>query len=57
VVLIPARTWTSGLVFVDLPPGDRFVQTMQAHLHTRNQPLIVQSFEAANLSVLAPALE
>ena len=42
-------TWFSG---AGLPLEERFVATLKAHAHTRSAPVVVQSFETANLKQL-----
>jgi glycerophosphoryl diester phosphodiesterase len=50
--LVPELKHSTHHAAIGLPLEDRFVQTVQAHHHTRTQPLIVQSFEVANLKAL-----
>ncbi len=54
--LVPELKHSTYHAAIGLPLEDRFVQTVQAHHHTRSQPLIVQSFEVANLKVLRQQL-
>lgn len=50
--LIPELKHSTYHAAIGLPLEDRFVQVVQAHHHTRTQPLVVQSFEVANLQRL-----
>ena len=45
-------TWFAG---AGLPLEDRFVSTLKAHEYTRRAPVVVQSFEIANLKALRKA--
>lgn len=54
--LVPELKHSSYHTAIGLSLEDRFVQTVQAHHHTRTQPLIVQSFELANLKVVREKL-
>jgi glycerophosphoryl diester phosphodiesterase len=54
--LVPELKHSTYHAAIGLPLEDRFVQTVQAHHHTRTQPLIVQSFEVANLKALRQQL-
>lgn len=45
-------TWFAG---AGLPLEDRFVATLKAHEYTRRAPVVVQSFEVANLKALRKA--
>jgi len=45
-------TWFAG---AGLPLEDRFVSTLKAHDYTRRAPVVVQSFETANLKALRRA--
>jgi glycerophosphoryl diester phosphodiesterase len=56
VGLIPElkhSTWFAG---AGLPLEDRFVATLKAHAFTRRAPVVVQSFETANLKALRKTL-
>jgi glycerophosphoryl diester phosphodiesterase len=46
-------TWFAG---AGLPLEDRFVSTLKAHEYTRRAPVVVQSFETANLKALRKGL-
>ena len=53
--IIPELKHSSWFAANGLPLEDRFVSTLKAHEYTRRAPVVVQSFEVANLKALRTA--
>jgi glycerophosphoryl diester phosphodiesterase len=53
--LIPELKHSTWFAQQGLPLEDRFVSTLKAHEYTRRAPVVVQSFEVANLKALRKA--
>ena len=53
--LIPELKHSTWFGAAGLPLEDRFVSTLKAHEYTRRAPVVVQSFEIANLKALRKA--
>jgi len=53
--LIPELKHSTWFGAAGLPLEDRFVSTLKAHEYTRRSPVVVQSFEIANLKALRKA--
>jgi glycerophosphoryl diester phosphodiesterase len=53
--LIPELKHSTWFAAAGLPLEDRFVSTLKAHAYTRRAPVVVQSFEVANLKALRKA--
>jgi glycerophosphoryl diester phosphodiesterase len=56
VGVVPELKHSTYFAGIGLPLEDRFIAAVQAHHHTRTAPLIVQSFEVANLRYLRAKL-
>jgi len=54
--LIPELKHSTWFAAAGLPLEDRFVSTLKAHEYTRRAPVVVQSFEIANLKALRKGL-
>jgi glycerophosphoryl diester phosphodiesterase len=54
--LIPELKHSTWFAQAGLPLEDRFVSTLNAHEYTRRAPVVVQSFEVANLKALRKGL-
>jgi glycerophosphoryl diester phosphodiesterase len=54
--LIPELKHSTWFAAAGLPLEDRFVSTLKAHDYTRRAPVVVQSFETANLKALRKGL-
>jgi glycerophosphoryl diester phosphodiesterase len=54
--LIPELKHSAWFAQAGLPLEDRFVSTLKAHAYTRRAPVVVQSFEIANLKALRKGL-
>ncbi|WP_075793673.1 glycerophosphodiester phosphodiesterase [Massilia putida] len=54
--LIPELKHSTWFAQAGLPLEDRFVATLKAHEYTRRAPVVVQSFEVANLKALRKGL-
>lgn len=54
--LIPELKHSTWFAQAGLPLEDRFVSTLKAHAYTRHAPVVVQSFEIANLKALRKGL-
>jgi glycerophosphoryl diester phosphodiesterase len=54
--LIPELKHSTWFAQAGLPLEDRFVSTLKAHEYTRRAPVVVQSFEVANLKALRKGL-
>lgn len=54
--LIPELKHSTWFAQAGLPLEDRFVSTLKAHAYTRRAPVVVQSFEIANLKALRKGL-
>jgi glycerophosphoryl diester phosphodiesterase len=54
--LIPELKHSTWFAQEGLPLEDRFVSTLKAHEYTRRAPVVVQSFEVANLKALRKGL-